>query len=121
MIRLPLKLKTEGLSRSRLTTLEKLGLVQENSDCGGTYHSMAAMSMDQLPPSGDPVDDEKLRLYMMKRQREAEINRIRRVQRLRRLARMDFKLVGGVAPVGFFGGSGGGDASNRASSISPRM
>lgn len=122
MIRLPLKLKTEGLSRSRLTTLEKLGLVQEAGDCSGAYRSMATMSMDQLPPSGDPVDDEKLRQYMMRRQREADINRARRIQRLRRLARLDFKLVGGVAPAGFFGGSGGSDGgSMRPSSMSPRM
>lgn len=120
MIRLPLNLKTEALSRSPLTTLEKLGLVQEDGD--GSYRSMAALPLDQLPPSGNPEDDEKLRSYMMKRQRESEINRARRIQRLRRLARMDFKLVGGVAPVGFFGGSGGSDGGSvRQASISPRM
>jgi hypothetical protein len=119
MTRLPLRLKTESLLRSRLVTLEKLGLVHEEGD--GYYRSMSSMSMDQLPPSGDPIDDEKVRLYMIKRQREAEINRARRIQRLRRLARMDFKLVGGVAPIGFFGGSGGTDGSMRPASMSPRM
>jgi hypothetical protein len=122
MIRLPLNLKTEELNRSRLVVLEKLGLVHEASDCSGYYRSMSSMSMDQLPPSGDPVDDEKLRSYMIKRQREAEVNRARRIQRLRRLARMDFKMVGGVSPIGFFGGSGGSDGGTvRPSSISPRM
>jgi len=119
MTRLPLKLKMESLTRSPLATLERLGLVHE-ADGAGYYRSMSSMSMDQLPPSGDPIDDEKVRLYMVKRQREAEINRTRRIQRLRRLARMDFKLVGGVAPVGFFGGSGGSDTQARPASMSPR-
>jgi hypothetical protein len=118
MNRLPLKFKQEDLSRSRLHVLEQSGFIQEVDSSG--YHSMAPMSMDQLPPSGDPVDDEKTRIYMMKRQRETEINRARRIQRLRKLARMDFKMVGGTAPIGFFGGSGGSTGGDRASSMGAR-
>jgi len=78
------------------------------------------ISADQIPPSGNPIDDEKVRQYMIRRQRETEVNRTRRIDRLRRLARMDFKLVGGVAPVGFFGGSGGSDSGARPTSMGPR-
>ena len=117
MQRLPLNLKQEDLTRSALRLLEQHTLVTE---AGGGYGSMAPISADQIPPSGDPIDDEKVRQYMMKRQRETEVNRNRRIDRLRKLARMDFKLVGGVAPVGFFGGSGGSDAGTRSTSIGPR-
>lgn len=114
MYRLPLNLKQEDLTRSPLRLIAEAGE-------GSGYRSAALLSADQVTPSGDPFEDERVRHYMVRRQREIEINRARRIQRLRKLARMDFKLVGGVAPVGFFGGSGGGDVTMRPSSMSARM
>lgn len=105
--------------RSKLLVLEKAGLVQEISDCGAYYRSSA--SLDQFPTSGDPIADERLRLHLEKRRREAEIGRLRRMERMRRLARLDLRLVGGVAPIGAFGGSGGTEPVYRPASISPRL
>lgn len=120
MTREPLRLLTqESYRRSRLVTLEKLGLVQEAGDSG--FYFRPSMSLDHFPSSGDPEEDDRLRNYMLKKQRAADQNRERRLARLRKLARMDFRMVGGVAPVGFFGGSGGGEGTFRPSTSSPRM
>lgn len=118
MNREPLRLLTqEAYSRSRLTTLEKIGLVQEMGDSGSYYRP--AMSLDHFPSSGDPDEDNRLRNFMLKKQRTADQNRERRLSRLRKLARMDFRMVGGTSPIGAFGGSGGSDGIS--STGTPRM
>jgi hypothetical protein len=99
--------------------LEKLGLVQEMSDCGYT-RSFTTDGVVDIPPSGDAIEDEKLRTYMIKKAREDAVARARRMRRLRKLARMDFKMIGGVAPVGFYGGSGGGAGMFRPQSWGSR-
>lgn len=104
------------MRRHRLLTLEKTGLVMEfagglGGDCGAGY---TTSGVHELPPSGDAIEDEKMRAYMVRKAREEAINRARRLKRLRKLARMDFKMVGGVSPVGFTGGAGGADGSFRA-------
>lgn len=121
MERTPLRLISAPIvQRSRLTTLEKIGMVQEAGDCGGSYRP--STTLDHFPSSGDPGEDQRLRDYMLKKQRESEQSRERRLARLRRLARMDFRMVGGVTPIGFFGGSGGGETGSfRASSNSARF
>lgn len=105
------------MRRSRLMSLEKLGLVQEMFGYGGSF---STNGVDQIPPSDNPLDDEKLRHYMIKKARNEAVARARRIARLRKLARMDFKLLGGVAPVGFNGGAGGSDGLFRATSMSAR-
>jgi len=99
------------MRRSRLLSLEKLGLVQEMDFGYGA--SFTSDGVNPVPASGDPVEDEKLRVYMIRKARDETIARARRLKRLRKLARMDFKMVGGVAPVG---GSraGGGETGSMA-------
>jgi hypothetical protein len=105
--------------RHRLVTLEKTGLVLEYASMGYGGASISN-GVSELPFSGDTLEDEKLRIYMIKKARQEAVNRARRMRRLRRLARMDFKMVGGVAPVGFYGGAGGGGGSSRPGSMSAR-
>lgn len=107
------------MRRARLMSLEKLGLVQEMLD-GGYSRAFSTNGVDQLSPSGNPLQDEKLRVYMVGKARQEAAARARRIARLRLLARMDYKLLGGVAPVGFNGGAGGSDSLFRATSIAPR-
>ena len=90
-------------------SLEKLGLVQEMDF--GYGMSFTSDGVNPVPPSGDPAEDEKLRIYMIKKARQETMSRERRLRRLRMLARMDFKMVGGVAPVGGSRGNGGGSGS----------
>jgi len=94
------------MRRHRLLVLEKAGLVQETSDCGYSM-SFSSNGVDDIPESGDALEDEKLRTYMIRKAREEAVARARRMKRIRKLARMDFKMIGGVAPIGFYGGSGG--------------
>lgn len=107
------------MRRHRLVCLEKAGMVMEYADSG---YSRAAVSngLAELPTSGDAIEDEKLRIYMVKKAHDEAIARARRMKRLRKLARMDFKLVGGVAPVGFYGGAGGGGGLGRPTSMGAR-
>lgn len=110
------------MRRHRLVILEKAGLVMEfagglGGDCGAAYTSGG---LGDIPPSGDAIEDERLRVYMIRKARDEALARQRRMKRLRQLARMDFKMIGGVAPVGFYGGSGGGGGSFRPSSMSAR-
>lgn len=107
------------MRRHRLICLERLGLVMEMADCGYS-RSFTSDGVAPIPSSGDPIEDEKLRIYMMRKARETELARARRAARLRKLARMDFKMVGGVAPIGFQGGAGGGDGFSRPGSITAR-
>lgn len=100
------------MRRHKLLCLENAGLVQETSECGYGYRSFSGSGVDDALPSGDPAEDEKLRTYMLVKARRDAVARARRVARLRKLARMDFKMVGGVAPIGF-GGSGGADGFGR--------
>jgi hypothetical protein len=97
------------MRREKLMSLEKIGLVQEGFGYGGTFNSA-----DQLPASDNPAQDEKLRVYMIKKAQTDAQARARRVARLRLLARMDFKLLGGVSPVGFNGSAGGNDSLFRS-------
>ena len=106
------------MRRHKLICLEKAGLVQEVRDCG--YGAAVTSGMSELNPSGDGVEDERLRAYMIRKAREDAIARDRRMRRLRKLARMDFKMVGGVAPIGFYGGGGGEGPSMRPGSMSAR-
>jgi hypothetical protein len=104
--------------------LEKAGLVLEYAgglagDCGYS-RSAVTNGIAGMPSSGDALEDEKLRVYMIKKAREETLNRIRRMKRLRKLARMDFKMIGGVAPIGFYGGSGGGSGMGRPTSMGNR-
>lgn len=96
------------MRRAKLLCLEKKGLVQETYGYG---RSFTLNGVDSIPPTDDPMQDEKLRVYMMRKANDEAAARARRVARLRTLARMDFKLLGGVAPVGFYGGAGGGNDS----------
>lgn len=84
---------------------------------GGGFTSTG---LDDIPPSGDAIEDERLRIYMLRKAREEAAARQRRMKRLRKLARMDFKMIGGVAPVGFYGGAGGGGGGFRPASMSAR-
>lgn len=105
------------MRRAKLLSLEKQGLVQETYGYGRT---LSIDGVNGLPASEDPVQDEKLRVYMMRKARSEAEARARRVSRLRLLARMDYKLLGGVAPVGFNGGAGGNDSMFRATSMGAR-
>lgn len=96
------------MRRHKLLVLEMRGLLQETPDCG--YSRSFSTTDGELSPSGDPIEDEKMRNYMLRKARDEAGARARRIARLRKLARMDFKMIGGVAPVGFYGGSGGGGA-----------
>ena len=100
------------MRRHKLLCLERDGLVLEYGDTGYSRGSVSA-GLGELPSSGDALEDEKMRIYMIKKAREETIARERRMKRLRKLARMDFKMIGGVSPVGFYGGSGGGSGGNR--------
>jgi len=116
--RQPLKLLTPlNFRRTPLKVLEATGYHFEGGDCGGYYRSSGAL--DEFPTSGDPIQDEKLRNYIIKKQLTAEKDRARRLKRLRKLARMDLRMVGGVAPIGFFGGSGGDEGTYRSQTITP--
>lgn len=101
------------MRRHKLLCLEKAGLVLEYGDAN--YSGIEA-----LPSSGDAIEDEKLRIYMIKKSQEETLARERRMKRLRKLARMDFKMVGGVAPIGFYGGAGGGGGTSRPASMGNR-
>ncbi|MGE3483172.1 MAG: hypothetical protein AB7L09_00185 [Nitrospira sp.] len=105
------------MRRHRLVSLEKAGLVLEYYGYSGNF---ASTTVDDIPPSSDADEDERLRVYMLRKAREEAIARQRRMKRLRQLARMDFKMIGGVAPVGFYGGAGGGGANSRPTSMSAR-
>jgi len=106
------------MRRHKLIVLEMAGLVQEGSSDG---YMTSANGMDELSPSGDAIEDEQLRNYMIRKAREDAIARMRRQKRIRKLARMDFKMIGGVAPIGFYGGAGGGGGGgSRAGSMSAR-
>lgn len=94
-------------------------IILEMGNCGYA-RSFSSNGIDDLTPSGDAVEDERLRVYMIKKAREEAIARARRMKRIRKLARMDFKMIGGVAPVGFYGGSGGGGGMGRPTSMSHR-
>lgn len=107
------------MRRHRLLCLEMAGLIQEIRDCGYSRAFVTSGSSDVVP-SGDPLEDEKLRVYMIRKAQSDAIARARRIARLRKLARMDFKMIGGVSPVGFYGGSGGGDALFRPTSMGQR-
>lgn len=112
-------LKTAQHYRSKLVVLEKEGLIQEISDCGAYYRSSAAFN--QFPTSGDPFEDERLRIKLEKKLRRVILSRARRIKRLRNLARSDLRMVGGVAPIGMYGGSGGTEPTYRPASGAPRM
>lgn len=102
------------MRRSRLMCLEKAGLVHEMDFGYGS--AFTSDGVNPVPPSGDPAEDEKLRVYMINKAREETQNRERRLKRLRKLARMDFKMVGGVTPVSFSRGAGGASGSMSARS-----
>lgn len=97
------------MRRSRLMCLEKIGLVHEMDFGYGA--AFTSDGVNPVPPSGDPAEDEKLRVYMIKKAHEETTARERRLKRLRKLARMDFKMVGGVAPVSGSRGAGGSSGS----------
>ena len=107
------------MRRHKLICLEMAGLVLEYGDSGYS-RSVFEDGITDLSPTGDAVEDERLRVYMVKKAQEDAVARLRRMKRLRTLARMDFKLVGGIAPVGFYGGGGSGGGSDRPTSIGNR-
>ena len=107
------------MRRRKLLCLEQLGMVQEAADSGYSV-SFASSGSAEVPPSDDPLEDEKLRSYMIRKAHAEAIARERRTQRLRKLARMDFKMVGGVSPIGFYGGGSTGGAGGRPGSMSAR-
>ncbi len=106
------------MRRHRLLVLEKSDVVLEYS--GGMGSAFTSTGVDDIMPSGDAIEDEKLRAYMIRKAQEEAIARERRMKRLRKLARMDFKLLGGVSPVGFTGGAGGSSGGFRPGSMSAR-
>ena len=93
------------MRRHKLLCLERTGLIQEYGD-GGYANNGISTGIDGMPGSGDALEDEKMRVYMIKKSHEESTARERRLKRLRKLARMDFKMVGGVAPVSGAGSSG---------------
>ena len=105
------------MRRHRLVSLEKVGLVLEYYGYSGSF---ASSGLDDVSPSGNAEEDERMRTYMIRKAHAEGLARERRMQRLRKLARMDFKMIGGVSPVGFYGGSGGGGGSSRPTSMSAR-
>jgi len=107
------------MRRHKLLCLERAGLVLEYGDTGYSRAHVTS-GIEALPSSGDALEDEKMRIYMIKKAREETLARERRMKRLRKLARMDFKMVGGVAPIGFYGGAGGGGGMGRPTSIGNR-
>jgi hypothetical protein len=82
--------------------------------------SFSGDGVDDLQGTGSAIEDEQLRDYMLKKARDEAVTRNRRMRRLRKLARMDFKMVGGVSPIGFYGGAGGGGAGGRPASMGNR-
>lgn len=107
------------MRREKLLSLEKQGMVQEGSE-SGYGASFGSNGVNEFPESGDPLEDEKLRSYMIRKATNEAVSRARRIARLRKLARMDFKMIGGVSPVGFYGGAGSGGAGGRPGSMSSR-
>lgn len=107
------------MRRHRLVSLEKAGMVHEVHDCGYA-RAFSTDGVNEIPQSDDPLEDEKLRSYILKKAQETSAARARRMARLRKLARMDFKMIGGVAPIGFYGGAGGADGAFRPTSMSAR-
>jgi hypothetical protein len=101
------------MRRAKLLSLEKQGLVQETHGYGPAF---TLNGVDGMPSSENPLQDEKLRVYMMRKSRDEAEARARRISRLRLLARMDYKLLGGVAATGFNGGAGGTDSLFRSTS-----
>ena len=106
------------MRRHRLLCLESDPLLEYTGV--GYGQAFTTTGVDDIPSSGDAIEDERLRLYMIRKAQEEAIARQRRMKRLRKLARMDFKMIGGVAPVGFYGGSGGGGGGFRQGSMSAR-
>ena len=109
----------QSMRRHKLLCLEMAGLVLEYGDSGYSP-SAVTNGIGDLSPSGDAVEDERLRVYMVKKAYDDSRARDRRVKRLRKLARMDFKMVGGVTPVGFYGGAGSGGGGARPTSMGNR-
>jgi len=107
------------MRRHKLICLEMTGMVQKHGLTGYT-ETFTSDGVTDIPQSGDALEDEKLRIYMIQKAREEAFARDRRMRRIRKLARMDFKMIGGVAPIGFYGGAGGGDGGGRPSSMSAR-
>ena len=105
------------MRRHRLVSLEKVGLVLEYYGYSGSF---ASSGLDDVSPSGNAEEDERMRTYMIRKAQAEGLARERRMQRLRKLARMDFKMIGGVSPVGFYGGSGGDGGSSRPTNMSAR-
>lgn len=66
-------------------------------------------ALDQASPQADPMLDKGIRDKMMKHEKEARQARFKSLKRIRELAITDFNMLGGVAPIGSMGGSGGGD------------
>jgi len=109
------------MRRHKLLCLERTGLIQEYGAGGYSGSSLDGAGLNEFPAaSGDALEDEKMRIYMIEKAREETISRERRMKRLRKLARMDFKMVGGVAPIGFHGGSGGQSGQGRPGSMGGR-
>jgi hypothetical protein len=108
------------MRRHKLLCLEKKGLVLEYGAGGYSGSALAGAGLNEVPSSGDALEDEKMRIYMIRKSREEALSRERRMRRLRKLARMDFTMVGGVAPIGFYGGAGGGTSGGRPGSMSAR-
>lgn len=106
------------MRRHKLISLEKSGLVQEGGS--GYAMSFSGDGVGDLQGSGSALEDEKLRNYMLKKARDEAVSRERRMNRLRQLARMDFKMIGGVSPIGFYGGAGGSGAGGRPASMGNR-
>ena len=57
------------MRRHKLLCLEMLGLVQEVRDCG-YVRAYTSDGVNEIPPSGDPLADERLKLKMIKKLNE---------------------------------------------------
>lgn len=87
---------------------------------GGMGSAFTSTGVDDIPPSGDAIEDERLRAYMVRKAHQEALARQRRMKRLRQLARMDFQMTGNVSPIGFTGGAGGSSGGFRPGSMSAR-
>lgn len=78
-------------------------------------------ALDQASPEmSDPLTDKAFKEKLIKHDREARKERFATLKRIRELSLTDFNMLGGVAPIGSMGGSGGGDGY-RPTSLASRQ
>lgn len=66
-------------------------------------------TLDQTSAAMDPLADKDVKKKLIQYNLDARKARFETLKRLRKLSLTDFNMIGGVAPNGSMGGSGGGD------------